>query len=227
MSTNLIELPAGAQPEDHNIALAPPTSLTPEQIADLIGPWLPRVQLFSSNAGPVKERIFPAGHWGIPVSPSTIVDLGEEVDVVLVATRQRAMQWDGETMTTSCDRESSVFQEIIRLSETDKDSGAMYGPEFLAWVGSQQMFATLFLGSPSARRETLMFMQAINKPGQLYSKLVGRVRRWEIPQVRVTSAFPFDLPAATTTKKAWEKFTKVEETEAEPVATDQANSRAR
>ncbi len=225
---NLIALPADAQ-QDHGISLQPPTALTPEQISDLIGPFLPRIQLYTSNSTVVKSREFEAGHWGLPASPSTIIDLGEEVDIVLIAHRQRAMQWDGENMTASTDPNSEVYQRIKALSHDDRDSGAMYGPEFLAWVGVQQLFATLFLASQSARRETLGFMQALNQPAQVYSKIVGTRRKWEIPQIRVTSAFPFDLPTEAVVKSAWEKFTKPDDNEdVEPVPDgNDHNSRAR
>jgi hypothetical protein len=221
--SGLITMPSGAG----ELALAQSTKMTPEQIQDCIGPWLARLQLFSSRSGPVMERVISAGHWGIPVSSSTIIDLGEEVDVVLVAHRDRAMWYDGEEMHSSTDRSSPLFNRLKDMAEADSESGAMYGPEFLAWVGEIQMFLTVFLGSKSARRETLAFMQVINQPAVVYSKLVGKKHRWEVPLIKSTKAFPFDLPTEKAVKDAWEKFTKPDE-QAEIVdANDSDGSRER
>ena len=206
----LIALPTAAA-RDTGVALAAPTQLSPQQIQDAIGPWLPRFQLFGSNSTGVKERVIEAGHWGIPVSPQTIIDLGEVVDVVLVASRQRAMWYDGEKMHSSTDPASAVYQRLKTMSDNDGDSGAMYGAEFLAWVGPMQMFCTLFLASASARRETLGFLQCLNKPAEVHSKLVGTRRKWEVPLCRLTEAFPFDLPSEAAIATAWEKFTKPDE----------------
>ena len=200
----LIEVPGAPQELLANPATS---SLTPEQIQECIGPWLPRLQLFSSNSGPVKERVIEAGHWGIPISASTIIDLGEEVPVVIVAHRDRAMWYDGEEMHSSTDRNSDLYIKLKNMAEADGDSGAMYGPEFLTWIGAQQLFATIFLGSTSARRETLAFMQVLNQPAAVYSKLVGKKRRWEVPLVKRLNAFPFDLPDERAVQAAWKKFT--------------------
>ena len=178
----------------------------------------------------MKEGTIKSGHWGIPISPSTIVDLGPTVDIVLLASRDRAMQYDGETMLSSTERNSDVYKKIKEMSETDKDSGAMYGTEFLAWVGPQQLFCTLFLGSPSARREALGFMSLLNQPAEVYSKLVGQRRKWEIPLIRKTEAFPFDLPADKQVTKAWEQFTKPDDGDDKEAVADavaDANSRER
>lgn len=205
----------------------PLSTMTAEQLADLIGPWLPRFQLFTSNSGAVKDRLISAGHWGLPVTPSTVIDLGSEVDVVLAASRDKALLTAEGDFQASTDRESALYKRIRDLALTDSDSGAMFGTEFLAWIGPQQIFATLFLGSASARRESFAFMQALDKPAQVHSRLVGKNprKRWEVPLIRITEAFPFALPSEEAIASAWAKFTKPD-TEAE-VAPETAEGRVR
>jgi len=206
--SGLITMPSGAG----ELALAQSTKMTPEQIQECIGPWLARLQLFSSRSAAAMERVIPAGHWGIPVSSSTIIDLGDEVDVVLVAHRDRAMWYDGEEMHSSTDRNSPLYNRLKDMAEADSESGAMYGPEFLAWVGEIQMFLTIFLGNKSARRETLAFMQVMNQPATVYCRLVsGKKHKWEVPQIKGSKAFPFDLPTDKAIQEAWAKFTKPDE----------------
>lgn len=223
MSTGLISLPGVTRQQ----ASQPLSTMTAEQLADLIGPWLPRFQLFTSNSGAVKDRLIPAGHWGIPVTPSTVIDLGAEVDIVLAASRDKALLTADGEFQASTDRTSALYQKIRDLALTDSDSGAMFGTEFLAWIGPQQLFATLFLGSASARRESFAFMQAVDKPAQVHSRLVGKNprKRWEVPLIRITEAFPFDLPTEESISAAWTKFTKPD-TEAE-VAPETAGGRVR
>lgn len=223
--SGLITVPKPDQ--ETSVRVAAPRQLSATDIADLIGPWLPRIQLFSSNSTLAKEGAITVGHWGIPVSPSTIVDLGKEVDIIAVAARDRAMHYDGETMFSSTNRDSDMYKKIKHVSETDKDSGAMYGTEFLVWVGSQQMFCTLFLGSASARREALSFMSLLNKAAQVYSKLVGTKRKWEIPLIRKTEAFPFDLPTEDAVKKAWDQFSKPDDNDSAEAVNDASGSSSR
>ena len=147
-------------------------------------------------------------------------------DIVLIASRDRAMQYDGENMLSSTDRNSDVYKRIVKMSHEDSDSGAMYGTEFLAWVGSQQLFCTLFLGSASARREALAFMSVLNQSAEVFSKLVGTRRKWEVPLVRKTEVFPFDLPTNDQIKRAWEQFTKPDSND-DLEAADTADSRER
>ena len=113
------------------------------------------------------------------------------------------------------------------MADADGDSGAMYGTEFLAWVGCQQMFCTLFLASASARRETLGFLQLLNQSAEVHSKLVGTKRKWEIPLIKATPVFPFDLPKEDSIKKAWEQFTKPDEEAEVAEATDGNSGRER
>lgn len=203
MTTSLIQLPGVTRRQENQL----PSTMTAERIADLIGPYLPRLQLFTANSTVVKERLISAGHWGIPLTPSTIIDLGEEVDVVLAAERDKALLV-GDELISSTDKASETFKKIRDLANNDRDSGAMYGTEFLVWIGMNQVFCTLFLGSASARRETLSFINMLDKPAQVFSKLVGQRRKWEVPLIRETEAFPFALPDEATVAGAWTKFTK-------------------
>jgi hypothetical protein len=209
--SGLITLPASyvpAAPQVSSQASALST-MTAEQLDDMFGLYLPRIQLYSSNSNPVKDGIIAAGHWGIPLTPSSILDLGEEVDAILVAQRDKALLV-GDDIMSSTDKNSAAYQKIRDLALTDKDSGAMFGPEFLTWVGPVGIFATLFLGSTSARREGPAFVQALNKAGTLYSQLVGSGRRkWEVPLIRIDEdrEFPFALPVSEVVERAFKKFT--------------------
>jgi hypothetical protein len=184
------------------------STVTAEQLQDLIGPWLPRLQLFTSNSQMVKERRFPAGHWGIPLTPTTIIDIGGNVDVVLGAMRDKALIASGEAFQCSTDKESALYKKIRDMAMTDRDSGAMFGPEFLVWIGQQQLFATIFLGTVSARREGYAFVSAMDKPAVLGSQLVGSNprKRWEVPTIAVGDIFPYALPDEHAKAAAWKKF---------------------
>lgn len=190
-----------------------PSTMTAEQLQDMLGPWLPRLQLYTANSTIVKERRFPGGHWGLPLTPTTIIDLGPTVDVVFGAVRDKALIASGENFQASTNKDSEMYKKIRDLALSDRDSGAMFGPEFLTWIGTHQLFATLFLGTISARREAYAFMQAMGHPARLSGQMVGSNprKRWEVPAVTILDVFAYGLPSEHDKTTAWKKFTAPDE----------------
>lgn len=71
------------------------------------------------------------------------------------------------------------------------------------------------------------FLQLLNQSAEVHSKLVGTKRKWEIPLIKATPVFPFDLPKEDSIKKAWEQFTKPDEEAEVAEATDGNSGRER
>lgn len=100
-----------------------------------------------------------------------MLDLGDSVDVIVVARRPKAMDLtEGMAITyhpLKVDDDGIIIKDaenkaipnpvwvaIQEASDEDGDQGHMYGVEFLIWIPGQGTFATQFCGNKSTRRET-------------------------------------------------------------------------
>lgn len=158
---------------------------------DVGGGFLPRLQLFSGRSDAVGEGRIPVNHWGL-VDDDEIIDLDEKVNVGVLAGRHKAID-TGDDFQCSHDADSDLFKDLVERSGI-KNSGCMYGPEFLVYVPSVDRFATLFMGSKTARREAKKFKPLMNKPATLFSKLIKTPKfKWQ-GQVVLPCEEAFDLP---------------------------------
>ncbi len=130
------------------------TALSTQILGELTkgGDYFERLQLYQGSSGAAKEGIIAPGNYGIPKG-DTVDDLGKQVDVLVFALRPKALDTSGETPVASYDVESSEFKRIRETAETVKDSGCMYGLEFLVLERTTNKFLTYFASSASARRE--------------------------------------------------------------------------
>lgn len=155
--------------------------------------FLPRIQLYGANSGPVKEGLIGMGHFGFVHSKENIEDLGKEVDCIPLNWHFKAMRIADGEVDTSLDPESELFQEI-QASADDPDSGCMYGIEFLIWLPSEGgRYCTLFLNSVSSRRIAGDIRGLLGKGASLGVRLVKTKRySWHAPKVTANST-PFPV----------------------------------
>lgn len=172
-------------------------------LASKSGDYLPRLQLLTSNSDICKEGKFPVNHYAL-VNGQTNRDLGEAVDVLVVSWRPKAIEMGDEVITIH-DPKHAEFIRIQEKSET-KDSGCMYGPEFLVYIPSVKEFATFFLGSKSGRRESPSVKARLQKACTLKSHLITTPKyKWQAP-LGLPCSTPFDIPAIEEITKQAEKF---------------------
>ena len=138
-----------------NLDQLPSTQLgTDDQFAELAkgGDYLGRMQLYTKSKANMKGLI-PQGHYGIPESDDSIIDLGESVDLLPLARRPKAIDMtDMEALVISYDMESEEFKRIAAKS-TESDSHCQYGPSFLVFERSTKRFLEFFCGNKSSRIE--------------------------------------------------------------------------
>lgn len=165
--------------------------------------YLPRLQLMTASSDKCKTGEFPINHYA-SVSGQSYQDLGSETDILVIAWRPKALKM-GDDIVACYDPESEVFRKIQLESEI-KDSGCMYGPEFLVYVPAVKKFATFFLGSKSARREGNNVRARTGKAATLKSRLVEwKSYKWQAPECKPCNT-PFDLPSTEDIKEQVEKF---------------------
>jgi hypothetical protein len=112
--------------------------------------YLPRLQLCTANTKVCKGGKFPINHYAL-VRDQNFIDLGAEADVLVLSWRPKALDMSGDAIISVYDHNSETFK-TIQSKSFEKDSGCMFGVEFLVWVQGQEAFATIFLGSKSSRR---------------------------------------------------------------------------
>lgn len=188
------------------------------------GDWLPRLQLMTSNSEPCKGGKFPINHYAV-VEGQNFADLGETVDILVIAWRPKAIEI-GDEIITIHDPKHDEFKRIQAKSE-EPNSGCMYGPEYLVWIPQSKQFVTYFMGSKSARRESPALRALLHNAATLKSHEVKTSKyTWYAPTVTQCST-PFDLPEAEEIKKQVEKFNNPPETQVERVEEKPEAERAR
>lgn len=187
--------------------------------------YLPRLQLMTSASKVVKADKFPQNSWALVRSAEDMTDLGKSVDILICCWRPLALEI-GEEVLSVYDVKSETFKKIQAKSE-GKDSGCMFGPQFLVWVPSQKCFATYFAGSKSSRRDAGPLTKELPKPMTFKSRLVETKKfSWTTPAVTPCST-PFELPEGEELQKQVEKFNNPPESEVEKAEDTNEDQRAR
>jgi hypothetical protein len=190
------------------------------------GDYLPRVQLFGSNSDLVKQGKFPMAHYGLVRSKDVLIDIGDAFDSVPVSWRPKAMRIGADEVLNYFDSERDEFKKIMEESE-GKDSGCMYGPEFLIWLPNQKEFATFFFGNPTMRREAPNFKALMGKAATCKVKFIQTKQySWHGPTCMACSTPLAAVPEEDKLIKEVERFQNPKDSEVETVEAS-ATQRAR
>ena len=188
--------------------------------------FLPRIQLYGGNSDACKEGKIPIGQYGLVTGKDDLQVLGAEVEVLVLAGRAKALQI-GENIITIYDHTDPVFKQIAADSEV-KDSGAMFGPEYLFWVPSADTFATFFMSSKTARREAKAVHGLIGYAATLKAQYIKTEKySWHGPKVVKCTAPTFEVPDAEALKEEVNKFRKPPKSKVETVTTSSEAGGAR
>lgn len=166
--------------------------------------FLPRIQLMTGRSGKCERGEFPVNHYAL-VAGSSFTDIGAEVDGLVLAWRPKALEIDDEIVTVY-DKKDPEFERISDRADNEKNSGCMWGYEYLMWVGSVRKFATFFCGTKSARREAPNLNSHMNKAVTLRSHYIETNKfSWQGIQV-VSCSTPMPMPSVAALEAELEKF---------------------
>ena len=189
------------------------------------GGYLPRVQLYGASSEAVKESKIPMAHFGLTLSKENIVDLGKEFDALPIVWRAKAMEL-GEQILNYYDPYSPEFKRIQELSDV-KDSGCMYGPEYLIWVPSQKKFATFFCNSKTARRAAPKLRDKLGCATTFKAVYIKTDKyAWHGPDF-LNCSTPFELPDMDDIAEETAKFNNPPKSEVEKVPETKSEGRVR
>lgn len=190
------------------------------------GDYLSRLQLMTSSSAKCKTGDFPINHYAI-VRDQDFTDLGKTIDVIVLEMRPKALDMNSDDgLLMVYDHEDSEFKRIQKESDV-KDSGCMFGPEFLVWLPSAGQFLTFFMGSKSARRESPQLNSKLGQAATLGShQIKTRTYTWFAPLISSCSTPPANLPEQEDIDIEVEKFRNPPKNEVETV-TDGEGQRER
>jgi len=185
--------------------------------------YLARLQLMTSNAEKCKKGEFPTNHYAV-VDGKTFHDVGKTVDAIVLGWRPKALEIDDEILTIY-KPDDPEFERIKDRADNEKDSGCMWGFEFLLWLGAHKRFVTFFCGSKSSRREAPNVKALMNKAATLRSKFIETKKySWYTPDC-VECSTPMPMPTKDALMAELEKFNNPPENTTEKVG-DEDESRA-
>lgn len=116
------------------------------------GSFLPRLQLFTASSNEVKEGKIGVAVYGV-VKGEDIIEVGKNVPVVPLAWRAKAMNLKADPPQAYHNQKSPEFQDFMKRA-ADPNSGYVFGPEFLLWMGEPHGFVTMFFMSKTARNSS-------------------------------------------------------------------------
>lgn len=125
-----------------------------DQFADLAksADYICRLQLFTKGKA-INKRLVGPGNYGIPISDEEVTDLGDEIDIIPLARRPKAIDMtDSEAIIVNYDPDTAEFKRIAATS-LEKESHCMYGPSFLVFERIRGLFLEFFCGNKSSRSE--------------------------------------------------------------------------
>jgi hypothetical protein len=174
-----------------------------------------RLQLFGAKSGACTDGLIPIGHWGL-VDDSVITDLGTEVDIILADWRPKAVDSSGDAVLVEYDTSVALFKEIMAKSDVP-DSGCMFGPEYLVYVPGPNKYATLFMCSKTARRESKKMQPYLRQGITLKSKVITKDKyKWHGP-VSLPCSTPLTPPDLARLTLELERFRNPPKNEVESV----------
>lgn len=190
-------------------ALAPASKYSSEETFALIvksGDYLPRCQLFGSNTNACKEGKIPIAHFGIVPNKETIIDIGERFDCAVLGWRPRAIRINGDSIDNYYDPKDKEFIKVQEESDV-KDSGCMFGPEFLLWIPAEKQFVLMHFNNKTARRVAPEMLGKVGKAATLKSKLIKTDKyTWHGPEILACTTPIAPLPTAEEVMAQVEKF---------------------
>ena len=185
-----------------------PVAITEKEAAEEIkgGDWLPRIQINDPGSDLTQQDIVKGGNFALIYSKDEAEDLTSEFDCIVMDATWKALDLSSQDEPMSVfDKDTDEFKRIAEQSEI-RDSGCMWGMEFLIWISSIGKYATYFCSNKTARRESKNINRLVGHPATLRTKYIKTKKySWYGPKVTACST-PFDIPAKDDLVKEVKKY---------------------
>jgi hypothetical protein len=212
------------------------------------GSFLERVQLYTKGNA-IDNGLIAPGRYGVPRGDDVIQDLGNEMDILPVCCRVKALNMqDRDNIITNYDSTSEAFRAIKELGDKP-NSNCMYGPTFLVFERSSGQFYEFFCGTSSTRKEapkigyylpksaadaetlSRTLSRPVSTSPEVCTLKVKYIKKptygWHVPVCVPCSSPMTNLPSREVILEEIAKFMAMKSTEAEVVAAEDATARRR
>jgi len=197
---------------------AKPASLIPEDLITKIGDearvadltksanYIPSVRVFDGSSKPCKSGKLPPGEIAIYKDADSYIQLGREINALVIGYRPRAAIMDGGNVQNFFDDASEEFKLVEGKAKAGvKNYNA--GLEYLLYLPDTKGFAVFFLGNKSGRRESPKLKELVGRATTIKSQFVEKpANSWWCADIHPCST-PFDLPDVKLIKEAVQLFT--------------------
>ena len=178
--------------------------------------YLPTLRLCGGNSAAVKAEKIPIAHYGI-FSGDDVVDAGKEVDSLVLAWQPKAVRISDDGVDSFTNPNHPEFKKIVAES-AEKDSGCMFGPEFLLWLYDEKKFVAYLMGSKTARKVCPDMKQLVGRAATLKAKLIETAKySWHGPVIVPCSSPPSVIPSDDEITAAATKFQQQPDSDTETV----------
>ena len=128
------------------------------------------------------------------------------------------------------DNGSNVLVRFKRIEHTGDKAVKIsipFGHEFMVWIPSVKVFATLFMGTKSARREAGNVKSRLHLAATMGNQFCkNKDFEWYAPECTACNT-PFEMPEKAALLEAVEKFRNPPKSDVEGVKEEESESRAR
>lgn len=168
--------------------------------------YFPRVKLCQGGAKEVaKKKVKAGGNYALVITKDNVIDLGDEVEILVCAVRSKALETANDAIITIYEKDDPEFLRIQGQSSV-KDSGCMFGPEYLIYLPREKTFATFFMSSPTARGEAGAVHSRRGKAALLTSQYIEKPKfSWWGPLCGDLTT-PIELPPADEIESAKARY---------------------
>jgi hypothetical protein len=139
------------------------------------GDYLRRLQVMTGNSDLVKQEKMQLGTFAL-ISQGEGEQLGKEVDLLLCAWRNKAMDINPDIPVIVYNRHHELWDDIKNRS-FGQNSGCMYGNEFLCYMPEVNEYVTFYCGSKTLRNEAPKIVRFLPDGGvgacTLFVKLIN------------------------------------------------------
>lgn len=114
--------------------------------------FLPRLQLCQASSNLCKRNKVPNGTYAVVKGKDVVVHLlGDAVDALIVSWRPRALRFEEGGKLLSFYNPATPGFKQVEIDAQVKDSGCLYGPEYLVYLPSVGEFCTFHFNNPTMR----------------------------------------------------------------------------
>ena len=201
---------ATSQPNQLDIFKA--AGLAPSKYADAdfdamatAGGYLPRLTQFTDASAVVKKRELTVGFY-LVAGKDDRTPLGEDVDIVPISWRFKALDTSAGKPISSLDPKSDLFQSIAARAKS-ANSHCQAGIEFLVWIPAVSKFATYLMGNKTALKEAAKVKPFLGCAITIKTHTYDNDEHiWQGPKVYEASVPPTSLPDPQILQDTNDKF---------------------